>query len=106
MSISRSQVAHMVFFTLHDNSATAQDKLVAAAKKYLTNHPGEVYFSAGVRGEEFQREVNDKTFDVSLHVVFDSKASHDLYQEADRHNQFIAESKSNWKAVRVFDSFV
>ena len=32
--------------------------------------------------------------------------SHDLYQDAPRHQQFIAENKPNWKQVRVFDSNV
>ena len=33
-------LAHNVYFTLHDNSAAAKEKLVAACKKYLTGHPG------------------------------------------------------------------
>jgi hypothetical protein len=106
MSTSSAQVAHIVFFSLHDNSRQAQEKLVAACKKYLTDHPGTVYFSAGIRGEDFQRPVNDKLYDVALHVVFGSKADHDRYQEADRHTQFIEENKANWKQVRVFDSVV
>jgi len=36
--------------------------------------------------------------------VFDSRASHDIYQTAPRHVQFINEQKPNWKQVRVFDS--
>ena len=50
--------------------------------------------------------MNDRDFDVALHVVFDSKASHDKYQEAPRHKQFIEEQQKNWKQVRVFDSWV
>jgi hypothetical protein len=43
---------------------------------------------------------------VALHVVFDSKASHDAYQVAPSHLQFIQENKPNWKQVRVFDADV
>lgn len=99
-------LAHMVFFTLKDRTPQNREKLVAACKKYLTDHPGTVYFSAGSRGEEFDREVNDREFDVALHVVFKDKASHDVYQDAPRHLDFINENKATWAKVRVFDSYV
>lgn len=98
------QVAHNVFFSLVDNSPAAQEKLVVACKEYLSGHPGTVFFFAGTRAEEFQREVNDREFAVALVVVFESKAAHDQYQAAERHLKFIAENKSNWKKVRVFDA--
>ena len=99
-------IVHDVYFTLKDNSAEAKNKLVAACKKYLTDHPGSVYFAAGIRAEEMKRSVNDLEFDVSLHIVFKDKAAHDKYEAADRHKQFIEENKDNWKKVRVFDSAV
>lgn len=99
-------LAHNVFFTLSDSSADAQQKLVAACKKYLSQHPGTVFFAAGVRCADLDREVNDGGFDVGLHVVFKDKAAHDAYQVAPLHNQFIEENKANWKQVRVFDSYV
>ena len=39
----------MVYFTLKDNSPAAKKKLVDACKKYLKDHDGTVYFSAGIR---------------------------------------------------------
>lgn len=99
-------VAHMVYFSLKDNSAAAKDKLVAACKKYLSKHPGEVFFAAGTLAEDLKRPVNDRDFDVALHIVFQDMKSHDLYQDAKRHLQFIDENKENWKKVRVFDSLV
>ena len=77
-----------------------------ACKKYLQKHPGEVFFAAGNRAEHLKREVNDRDFDVSLHIVFKDKAAHDKYQDDKRHKQFIAENKDNWKTVRVFDSLI
>ena len=50
--------------------------------------------------------VNDRDFDVALHIVFKDRAAHDQYQDAPRHKQFIDENKDNWKKVRVFDSEV
>ena len=99
-------LAHDVFFSLKDNSPQAREKLVAACKKYLSDHPGTVWFSAGVLGEEFQRDVNDRDFDVALRLVFVNKAAHDKYATAEKHLKFIEENKESWKKVRVFDSYV
>ena len=99
-------LAHMVYFSLKDNSAEAKKKLVAACDKYLSKHSGEVFYGTGIRCEELDRPVNDKDFDVALHIVFADKASQDKYQDAPRHKKFIAENKDNWKKVRVFDSVI
>jgi hypothetical protein len=97
-------LAHMVYFSLKDNCAAAKDKLVEACKKYLTKHPGEVFFGAGVLAADLKRPVNDIDWDVALHIVFQNKAAHDRYQDAPRHEEFIKENRDNWKKVRVFDS--
>ncbi|HZV04303.1 MAG TPA: Dabb family protein [Gemmataceae bacterium] len=99
-------LVHNVYFSLKDNSAEAKKKLVDACKKYLTEHPGEIHFGAGTRAEDLNREVNDRDFDVSLHIVFKDKAAHDKYAGAERHLKFIDENKDNWKKVRVFDSVI
>ncbi len=99
-------LSHDVFFALTDNSPEAKAKLIAACKKYLSGHPGTIWFAAGPRGDEFQRGVNDQGFDVALHIVFKNKAAHDQYSKAERHMKFIEENKANWKKVRVFDSYV
>ena len=97
-------LAHNVYFALHDESGSAQDSLVKAAKKYLASHPGMIYFAVGRRKTEFQRDVNDRNFQVCLNIVFADQTAHDAYQKAERHFEFIEEQKSNWKHVRVFDS--
>ena len=101
-----TQIAHMVYFTLKDNSQTAKGALVAACRKHLTKHPGEMFFRAGTRGTEFKGAVNDLDFDVALHIVFENVAAYDRYEAAPRHKKFIEENKANWKKVRVFDSVV
>ena len=97
-------IVHDVYFSLKDNSPEAKQKLVDACKKHLSKHAGEVFFAAGPLADEFKREVNDRDFDVALHIVFKNKAAHDTYQDHKRHHQFINENKENWKKVRVFDS--
>jgi hypothetical protein len=100
------KVAHDVYFSLKDSSTGARSSLVAACYKYLKDHPGVVFFAAGTRAEDFKRDVNDLSFDVSLHVVFRSKADHDRYQVNEKHQKFIQENQGNWARVRVFDSYV
>lgn len=97
-------LVHNVFFALNDNSEAAKARLVAACKQHLTGHPGTVFFAVGTLAAEYDRPVNQRDFDVSLTVVFADRASHDQYQKAPRHYQFIDECKANWKGVRVFDS--
>jgi hypothetical protein len=100
------RLAHHVFFTLHDDSQTKIDELVGACQKYLNDHDGVVDFAVGVRDPELNRPVNNTEYHVSLHVVFADRASHDVYQTAPRHLEFIAEQKPNWKSVAVFDSYL
>lgn len=99
-----AMVVHDVFFALKDNSPEARKKLVDACKKYLKKHDGVVFFAAGTVHDDLKREVNDRDWDVGLHVVFKDKAAHDKYQVADTHKTFIEENKDNWKKVRVFDT--
>ncbi len=104
--LSDKLLAHNVFFTLKDRSPAARQKLVAACKKYLTGHPGTVFFAAGTLAEGLDRPVNDRDFDVGLHVIFVDQAAHDAYQVAPRHLEFVKEGKDTWAKVRVFDSVV
>jgi hypothetical protein len=99
-------LAHNVYFTLHDNSDAARRALLGACKRYLAGQPGVVFFACGGLEPGLARPVNDRAFDVALHVVFDSLESHDAYQVAPSHQAFIAENKANWKQVRIFDSDV
>jgi hypothetical protein len=102
----RTVFAHDVYFRLRDASPTAKEALVAACRKHLADHAGSVFFAVGTRADEMQREVNDRAFDVSLHVHFMDKAAHDAYQEHPRHQEFIGENQANWASVRVFDSWI
>lgn len=98
-------LTHDVFFVLADDKPETQEKLIAACHKYLTGHPGTIWFSAGPRAKEMEGEVNDRDFDVALHLVFKDKAALDTYAKSERHDQFLAEAKSLWSKVRVFDSY-
>ena len=97
-------LAHIVFFTLHDGSEDAVQRLIDSCQQHLNHHEGTVFFAVGRRNPDLAREVNDQDFHVALHVVFSDRAAHDAYQVSPRHQQFIAENKDTWARVRVFDS--
>jgi len=99
------QLSHAVYFTLRDRTPEAAAALVASCRRHLTGHPGTVSFSAGTLAD-YDRQVNDRDFDVALTIVFESRAAHDAYQTAPRHEEFIAENATNWAKVRVFDADV
>jgi hypothetical protein len=96
-------LVHNVYFSLNESSPENVQKLIAACRKYLTDHPGTVLFACG-GVSDLNRSVNDRDWDVGLHIVFKNRAAHDQYQDAPRHLQFIEENKATWKKVRVFDS--
>jgi len=97
-------LAHIVFFTLADSNDANQAKLVEACKKYLSQHEGLVYFGVGVNAPEYDRPVNDRDYDVALHLVFETARHQDVYQTHPEHLKFVDECKGLWKQVRVFDS--
>lgn len=96
-------LVHNVYFSLKDKSSAAVQALLAACQRYLTGHEGTVFFACGTLSD-LARPVNDREFEVALHVIFKDRAAHDRYQTDERHLKFIAENKANWDKVRVFDS--
>ena len=86
-------LAHNVFFSLSDASEQAKQRLVDACNKYLAPHEGIVFFACGTLAQELNRPVNDRNFDVALHVVFTNQVAHDAYQDAPLHHQFVDENK-------------
>jgi hypothetical protein len=101
---AKPMIGHMVYFKLKDNTPENRKKLVSACEKYLADHEGVVFFSAGVIADDLKRDVNDRDWDVALHLVFIDRAAHDKYQDHKEHLKFIEENRANWAKVRVFDS--
>ena len=99
-------LGHCVYFTLKDRSEAAISTLVDDCHKYLATIPGIVFYAAGTLAAEMQRPVNDRQFDVALHVVFTDKAAADAYQVHENHTAFVQKHSGNWEKVRVFDAHV
>ena len=100
-----SWLAHNVYFSLKDNSETAKQQLVADSHKYLSPIPGTVFYAAGTLSDA-DSELNDRDFDVALHVVFKDKSAMQKYLVHPKHLEYVEKHKPNWKRVRVFDSDV
>jgi hypothetical protein len=96
--------SHSVFFTLKDWAAV--DELLGACRSHLTGYPGTVSFACGPRALTSVRNVDDQTFDLAVHLMFDSQVSYDAYAAADRHTAFSAGYMHLWSRVRVFDAIV
>jgi hypothetical protein len=103
---AEARLAHNVYFTLKEPSPESRSQLLDSCRHYLSGHPGTASFAVGTLAAELQRAVNDRDFDVGLHIVFASQAAHDAYQVSQRHQQFVAENRENWQKVRVFDSLL
>ena len=69
-----SKLAHNVFFTLKDASDEAVQTLIDECAANLREHAGILFFSAGRLVDEHQREVNDRDFEVGLHIIFNNNA--------------------------------
>src|SRR5438445_13800033 len=89
-------VGHMVFFELKEKSPEAKKKIVDACYKYLKNHDGVLYFSAGPRDEGQKEAVSATDWDVALHIIFKDKASLQKYIPHPDHLKFISENKDAW----------
>jgi hypothetical protein len=100
---SAKMLVHNVYFQLNDPTPANIQKLVEACHKYLSKHPGTVFYAAGTLSN-LDRPVNDRDWDVGLHVIFADRAAHDAYQVHPEHLKFIEENKPSWKKVRVFDT--
>ena len=55
-------LAHTVFFSLTDDSEAAVQKMLGDCRKYLTGHPGILFFACGTPNQELTRPINDRDF--------------------------------------------
>lgn len=102
----KAPVAHIVFFTLADDTPENRKTLLARINDHLSGHEGTIYFSAGAIADDMQRSVNDRDFHVSLNLVFANRKAHDTYNDHPRHEEFKKINAELIKKVRVFDSYL
>jgi hypothetical protein len=100
------QFSHAIYFSLADRASTTVRAFTDACVKYLSGHHGQLGFIMGTRALDQHRDVNVTDFDISLHMLFDSAASYQLYQSNGRHEEFITVTAGMSNARRVFDSYL
>jgi len=98
--------AHMVFFQLMDLSDHAVDTFLDACVTYLSEHPGQVHFSVGLRAVDIARDVSDTGFDVAMHIIFINRQKYNEYAASKKHDEFITATAGMSTGRRVFDSYI
>jgi hypothetical protein len=99
-------LGHNLFFSLKEPTEENKAKLIEACKKYLSQHPGIVFFAVGTRDEKLSGGFNDKNYDVALHMIFTGREALGTYARSADHQQFIRETTPLFKGLRIFDSTV
>ena len=65
-----NMLSHAVYFTMKDKGSI--DSLIKSCRTHLTDHPGAISFAVGRCASEYDRQVNDRAFDVALEIIFES----------------------------------
>ena len=98
-------LVHSVYLSLKDPTPANIEHLLADCRKYLTDHSGMTHFCCGTLAD-LHRPVNDRLFDVGVHMIFADRAAHDRYQVHERHEKFRDSNKASWRQIRVYDTDV
>ena len=96
-------LVHSVYLSLKDSTSANIEHLLADCRTYLTDHPGMIHFSCGTLAN-LNRPVNDRLFDVGVHMIFADRESHDRYQVDPRHEKFRELNNASWRQIRVYDT--
>lgn len=101
------RLIHDTYFRLADRRPKTFNDFVESLWRYLSpqHHDGMVEFSISFRAVEMQRSVNDKEFDVLMHMVFQNVQAYSTYRSADKHNEWIDLYGALSIDRRVYDSY-
>ncbi|MCF6404430.1 Dabb family protein [Chitinophaga filiformis] len=95
---------HHVYFWLHNpDSQEDKAKLVAGLQKLAKGAKTIKQHHIGMPSTT-NRDVIDRSYQVSWLLFFKNKADQDIYQTDPAHLKFIEECSSVWKKVIVYDS--
>lgn len=100
---AKSMFIHHVYFWLK-NPASQEDfnKLVDGLKKLSKVSTIKAFYIG--KPADTNREVIDRSYQVSWLLMFDSKADEEMYQKDPIHLRFVEECSSLWARVVVYDS--
>lgn len=98
--------SHYVAFELAEDSPKKRAALTACLTDFLEAFELETSYTVSEIAAEMNRPVNDKAFQLALHVMLKDKATYNIYAAHPTHVAFVEKCQHLWKAVRVFDSYV
>ncbi len=96
-------LTHTVFFWLKKSLTPAERNEFERGVKSLVSIPGSRRSTMGRPAKTAKREVLDDSYDFALELDFDAVADHDRYQAHAVHQKFLADHKSKWDRVRIYD---
>jgi hypothetical protein len=99
-------VAHNVFVSLKDKSPDSVKRMLEATKKHFTGFPGVIFFAVGTRSRDGDGPAVDRDFDLSLHIIFRDRETHQRYMDSERRREFSLANRAHLGKVRLFVSEV
>lgn len=96
-------LTHTVLFWLNPDITPGRRAQFESDLRSLLAIPGSTRAVIGRPSGTAQRPVVDHTYDYALELDFPDVAAHDVYQEHEVHQAFIANSKEVWSKVKVID---
>ena len=95
---------HVVYFWLkHPEDPAERKKFEKELLAFINNVPGIQSKHVGTPADT-NRPVIDNTYTYSLVLSFDTRRTHDIYQDHPLHKIFIENAGALWKKVLVYDS--
>lgn len=102
----KKPMAHNFFFQLADTSEALRDLFIDLCVKYLSGHPGQIYFSVGTRVLQIDRDVSGTNFEVSINIIFRDFDAYQDYNKDPKHEKFIELAAGMSPTRIVYDSFL
>jgi hypothetical protein len=96
-------LTHTVFFWLKPETTAERRAQFESDLRVLLTIPGSTRAVIGKPSTTEQRPVVDHSYDYALELDFNDVASHDSYQDAPAHHDFITKSREIWAKVQVYD---
>ena len=102
MALQNIFVHHVFFWLVNSGEEKDRDALVAGLKK-LSGTKIIKQFHIGLPANT-NRDVIERSYDVSWLLIFDTAAEQDSYQSDPDHLLFVKECSHLWKKVVVYDT--
>ncbi|MDX2186613.1 MAG: Dabb family protein [Opitutaceae bacterium] len=97
-------LVHSVYFWLRNDLSAEDKKTFVAGLESLRGVKTVKQLFIGTPAPLAPRPVVDSTYSYALTIVFDDEAGHDSYQVDPIHQAFVADNKTKWTRVQIYDA--